>query len=501
MKKPKEPALSMLAAFMESMDLEFSSQSRRIRRYTRSSAALAGIFLAIGFTTSAQAYSLSGKSWPAGSNVVLQLSLPNSLVPLLDGNTSRNSAIAPALDMWNAQMGRMQFGRVMNSTAPSASGDRVNSVVFSSSVFGQAFGTGTLAVTYYHMQGSSLLEADVLFNTAQVFDSYRGPLRFGSNGYAIGDLRRVMLHELGHAIGLNHSSSDAIMSAMTGDREVLSGDDIAGAQAMYGAPIAPPPPPAPTPAPVPANRAKGQVNGDGHGDFVWQNLQTGERVVWFLRNGIYQSGAYLPSVGGEWEIASVADFNADGHADLVWQNRRTGERGIWFLHNGAKQSELHLPTIPVEWQIASAADLNADGYSDIVWQNTRTGQRDVWFLRNGAWIGTATVANVPPEWQIAGAADFNADGFADFVWQNVRTGERVMWFLRDGQYQSGIYLPTVATEWRIAGAADYNGDGYADFVWQNINTGERVMWFLRDGQYQSGIYLQTIAREWDICVH
>ena len=44
-------------------------------------------------------------------------------------------------------------------------------------------------------------EADVLFNKAVVFDSYRGALQFGPNGYAIPDIRRVLLHELGHAIG------------------------------------------------------------------------------------------------------------------------------------------------------------------------------------------------------------------------------------------------------------------------------------------------------------
>ena len=460
-------------------------------------------FVGLALAHSADAYSLTGKKWPTGSNVVLQMKLGHGPA-LIDGNTSRNAAAVPALDMWNQVIARMQFAPVMDSTAPTASGDRINSVFFANNVFGQAFGSGTLAVTYYISTGSNLVEADVVFNTAQSFDSYRGPLRVAPSGYALGDLRRVLLHELGHAMGLNHSAADAIMSEDASDLEVLTGDDVAGAQAMYGAPATPPPPPppAPTPTPVlPANKAKGQFNGDGHADFVWQNLQTGERVMWFLRDGVYQGGTYLPTIPGEWEIASAADFNADGQADLIWQNRHTGQRGIWFMRDGVKQSELSLPTIPVEWQIASAADFNADGYSDIVWQNVRTGQRDVWYLRNGSSIGAAMVANVPTEWQIAAAADFNADGFADFVWQNVRTGERVMWFLRDGHYQSGIYLPTVPAEWRIAGAADYNSDGYADFVWQNINTGERVMWFLRDGQYQSGIYLPTIAREWDICVH
>jgi hypothetical protein len=455
------------------------------------------ILTACVFSNSASAYSLTGKTWPNGSNIVMQMSLGNSPLPLLDGSgTSRNNAAAPALDMWNQHMGRVQFGRVMNSTAASASGDRVNSVFFSNTVFGQSFGLGTLAVTYYHMSGNNLLEADVVFNTAPAFDSYRGPLRFGANGYAIGDLRRVFLHELGHALGFNHSNADSIMSASMSDREVLSSDDIAGVQAMYGPPVAPPPAPAPIPS-----RAKGDFNGDNHADFVWQNGQTGERVIWFLRNGVYQTGTHLPTISPEWQIASAADFNADGHADLVWQNSQNGQRAIWFLWNGVRTSELHFGPVPLEWQIASAADFNGDGHSDLVWQNLRTGQRDIWFMRNGALLTAAMVANVPTEWRIAGATDFNADGFADLAWQNVRTGERVMWFLRDAQYQSGIYLPTVGTEWQIAAAGDYNDDGHGDLAWQNTITGERVMWFLRNGSYQSGIFLPTIPREWSICVH
>lgn len=201
--------------------------------------------------SSANAYVLNGKIWANGSNVVMQMGLGDAGRTLSDGNTNWNAAAAPALDAWNAQIARMQFGRVMNSTAPASSGDRVNTVAFSNSVFGQAFGSGTLAVTYYIMQGSNLIEADVLFNLAQVFDSYRGNLRYGGSGFALADIRRVFLHELGHAIGMNHSANDdAIMAAYTSDTENLSQDDVSGAQAMYGAP-APQPTPAPTPVPTP----------------------------------------------------------------------------------------------------------------------------------------------------------------------------------------------------------------------------------------------------------
>src|SRR5207237_5671931 len=108
------------------------------------------------------------------------------------------AAMAPALDMWNQVVGRMQFGRVMNSTAPVASGDGVNSMAFSSTIFGQSFGSNTLAVTYYRYSGSTMMEADILFNTAQSFDSYRGALRSGSY-----DIQRSALHYRGDALRIS----------------------------------------------------------------------------------------------------------------------------------------------------------------------------------------------------------------------------------------------------------------------------------------------------------
>ncbi len=199
--------------------------------------------LAIFVAGSVRAFSLNGKSWASGE-IVLRLGLPNPVAPLLDGNTSYSAAVGPALEAWSSNVGRVHLSAVNGASAVST-GDHVNSVVFTSTIFGQAFGSGTLAVTYYVTQGTNMIEADVLFNSAQTFDSYRGPLRFGGAfGFALADIRRILLHELGHAIGLNHSNGDNIMAPIVSDRESLSNDDIAGAQWMYGAPIAPPPPPA-----------------------------------------------------------------------------------------------------------------------------------------------------------------------------------------------------------------------------------------------------------------
>ncbi|HEV3148308.1 MAG TPA: matrixin family metalloprotease, partial [Chthoniobacterales bacterium] len=242
-------SLLPLALFVRSRPATFLALVRRHRLTSWLVAAVIFAFLNVTPGT-ARAYVFEGASWPAGTTVVLQLGLGGAGRTLIDGNTSWNAAAAPALNMWDQDIQRARLTFV-TSTAPVSSGDGVNSVVFSDTIFGQSFGSGTLAVTYYRTQGSRMIEADILFNRGQNFDSYRGPLRFGSNGYVIADIRRVMVHELGHVLGLAHPNDhgqhvDAIMNSITSDRESLSSDDIAGGQSLYGAPAS-------TPTPTPSS--------------------------------------------------------------------------------------------------------------------------------------------------------------------------------------------------------------------------------------------------------
>jgi len=69
-----------------------------------------------GAVATAKAYVTEGPSWASGTTVTFQLGLGNAGGTLSDGNTSWNTAAAPALGMWDQKIQRAQLVSVFFST-------------------------------------------------------------------------------------------------------------------------------------------------------------------------------------------------------------------------------------------------------------------------------------------------------------------------------------------------------------------------------------------------
>src|SRR5687768_3224514 len=144
------------------------------------------------------AYSTTGRRWPSGSTIVMHLQFGSSSGSLIDGSSSWNTPAESALSAWSPFMSDVSFSVVRDSSASNSSGNRINNVSFADDVYGESFGSDTLAVTagWYRTSDNAYTESDVVFNRKFTWNSYRGNRRSGTT-----DIRRVALHEFGHVIG------------------------------------------------------------------------------------------------------------------------------------------------------------------------------------------------------------------------------------------------------------------------------------------------------------
>lgn len=175
--------------------------------------------------------------WPDGT-VPIQLKLGTSRT-LSDGTNFSTSAQAAIAD-WNAQIADVQLVGTVAAEGKGGEANGINEIFFDSTIYGEAFGSSTLAVTTSYL--STVLQpdgtyrrtqSDIIFNSAKTWDSYRGTIRSAT------DFRRVAIHELGHLLGLDHpdesgQSVTAIMNSRVSSIDAIQQDDKDGVHFLYG---------------------------------------------------------------------------------------------------------------------------------------------------------------------------------------------------------------------------------------------------------------------------
>ena len=250
--------------------------------------------------------------------------------------------------------------------------------------------------------------------------------------------------------------------------------------------------------PPPAYPASNDINGDGRFDLLWQHQTTGQISSWFM-NGVNLAAGALFSPGQvtdtNWKIVARGDFNGDGHPDLIWQHRTTGQISAWMMNKTtAIGMQLLTPgqVADTNWKIVGSGDFDGDGHPDLVWQHQTTGQVSVW-LMNGTMMTAGFVIGQVADlnWKIAGVGDLNHDGHPDLVWRHQTTGQVSTWLMNGTRMVSGVLLtPGVVSDlnWKLKAIGDLSGDGVDDLVWQNDSNGLISTWIM-NGTAAVGMYM------------
>ena len=182
----------------------------------------------------------NGYFWQGGQAVIVP-----QLIGVDDAQTLRNSiAVVSALREWNSVGAKFSFKVNTASVVipPScARSDGVNVVVWGRTECGKQWNQSTLAVanTWTSPEGA-ILDSDIIFNVQHhQWGLWPGPLEVWSRITGEKDFHRVVLHELGHVLGLSHPDDfgqdvRAIMNHHTSSISSLQPDDIAGIRGIYG---------------------------------------------------------------------------------------------------------------------------------------------------------------------------------------------------------------------------------------------------------------------------
>jgi hypothetical protein len=201
-------------------------------------------------------------------------------------------------------------------------------------------------------------------------------------------------------------------------------------------------------------RGSGDFNGDGKPDLVWQNTSTGDVLCWLMDGTtMFASTWFTPGrVGPGWEIASVRDMDGDGHPDILWVNVNTGQVLCWYM-NGTTMVRMgwinYTPLDDTNWKLRGTGDFIGDGHPDLVWQHDVSGQLLLWHMTGGFADRAITMPSPPGEWKVRAIGDANQDGSPDLTFENENTGAVVIWAMHGITPFSGPYMGTVDPNWKI----------------------------------------------------
>jgi len=261
--------------------------------------------------------------------------------------------------------------------------------------------------------------------------------------------------------------------------------------------------------------AAGDVNGDGHGQFIVSSVyndQSGEdagiaylycharRPLSFLARDWRAYGAYGDYFGDS--VASAGDVDRDGFDDVIVGANYNSSNGYWagcaFLYRGTPNGVQPSPSWTfhgnpndhVGYRVSPAGDVNGDGFDDVL--IGAPGNDTVGFDSGRVYVfhGSANGLTDTPDWHYNGteageflggslacAGDVNNDGYDDVIvgawnrnYDNKSNAGMAYLFLGSPtgldavSWSNGGSSANAYFGRDVAAAGDVNGDGYDDWM-------------------------------------
>lgn len=153
------------------------------------------------------------------------------------GGVYDDSMVTAMQTSWNSIGTRLQFREGTAAAQPCDNDDGENAAGWSATVCGgSAFGDALAITVVTHTRRSGVWE---ISDTDIVLDASRQWIAAGTPQAGQHDFRRVIIHELGHVLGLEHPDDagqqvDAIMNSRVSAIDTLQTDDIEGLTHLYG---------------------------------------------------------------------------------------------------------------------------------------------------------------------------------------------------------------------------------------------------------------------------
>lgn len=226
-------------------------------------------------------------------------------------------------------------------------------------------------------------------------------------------------------------------------------------------------------------------NGDGVEDFIYRDTTSGEVTVLLLRpNRTAIASRPIATVANQaWQIVDAADYDGDGDGDLLWRNANTGRLLVWRLDGRRLVGFTSLPFAREPWQFAAAAEHEDSDDHDLLWRNADDGRLVLWLMDGRSISRTVQLSReTDPNWQVVGLAEVRGGGPVDteILWRNTVTGANRIWLIEASRFRFAVELQMVGRAWRVGGLVDADRSRPGKIVWQNTTNGQVVRWTFGD---------------------